>query len=316
MILSVTLNPAVDHILFVDGLKPHDTNRVQKMQTDGGGKGVNLSRIAVELGAKSIATGFLGGGPGAFISHVLKRQGVVADFVETENETRTNLNIESGDGPPTTFNARGPLIHAREWQLLQLRVERLAQDADWVALGGSLPPGIPEDAFKILGKSAKDQRCKVVLDADGAALVHGIESAPDFIKPNVREAERLLERDLEGDEEKINQAARDLVNLLSEKGSADPIAVISRGAEGAVLATKSSLIKGYPVKVQARTTIGAGDSLIGGMLYALQSDKTLEEAFRYGLAAGAATATTDGTEIGRRPVILELFEQVKTEILA
>lgn len=315
MILSVTLNPAVDHILFIEGLKPHDTNRVVKMQSDAGGKGVNLSRIAVELGTKSVATGFLGGGTGAFITHVLQKQGVITNFVETENETRTNLNVESGDGPPTTFNNRGPLVHEREWELLQLRVDRLAEDAAWVALGGSLPPGVPTDAFRTLGQTAKQRNCKLVLDADGEAMRLGLDAAPDLIKPNVREAERLLERDLFMQEDKINEAAKDLVALLQEKGSPDPIVVISRGKEGAVLATKSALLKGLTAPVEARSTIGSGDSLIGGMLYALMTQKTLEEAFRYGLAAGAATATTDGTEIGRRESILELFQKVKTEPL-
>lgn len=313
MILSVTLNAAVDHILFIDGLKAHDTNRVQSMQTDAGGKGVNLSRIAVELGAKSVATGFLGGGSGAFITHVLQRQGVVTNFVEIENETRTNLNVESGDGPPTTFNAKGPLIHDREWELLQLRVERLAEDATWVALGGSLPPGVPTNAFATLGEIAKKKNCRVVLDADGDAMIEGLKSAPDLIKPNVKEAERILNRQLEGDEDKIFEGAKELVQLLLEKGSLDPTVIISRGKNGAVLATKSTLLRGYPIAIEARSTIGSGDSLNGGFLYGLETQKTLEESFRYGLAAGTATATTNGTEIGRRETILEFFQQTRAE---
>ena len=296
MILSVTLNPAVDHILFTEGIKLHDTNRVQSMQTDAGGKGINLSRIAVELGSKSVATGLLGGGAGAFISHVLQKQGVIANFVETENETRTNMNVESGDGPPTTFNAKGPLIHEKECELLQLRVERLAEDAEWVALGGSLPPGVPTDAFRTLGLIAKRRGCKVVLDADGEVMKYGLEAGPDFIKPNVREAERLLDRELT-DEAQIVQAAKDLVNLLQEKGSDEPLVVISRGKEGAILASQTTLLKGLPPQVDARSTIGSGDSLIGGMLYGLTTDKSLAEAFRYGIAAGTATATTDPASV-------------------
>lgn len=313
MILTVTLNPAVDHILFIDGMKLHDTNRVQKMQTDAGGKGVNLSRIAVELGAKSVATGFLGGGPGAFITHMLQRQGVVTNFVESENETRTNLNVESGDGPPTTFNAKGPLIHQREWELLQLRVERLSEDATWVALGGSLPPGVPIEAFQILGEIAKKRNCKVVLDADGDAQKAGLLAAPDFIKPNVREAERLLGREIGDDDTKVITAVKDLVAMLRKNGSPDPVAVISRGRLGAVLATQTTVLKGHPIEINARSTIGSGDSLIGGMLYGMESQKTLQESLRYGLAAGAATATTDGTEIGRRDSILDLFQRARTE---
>ncbi len=315
MILTVTLNPAVDHIFFINGLKAHDTNRVQSMQTDSGGKGVNLSRIAVELGTRSVATGFLGGSTGAFITHALQKQGVVTNFVEIENETRTNLNVESGDGPPTTFNAKGPLVHEREWELLQLRVERLAEDATWVALGGSLPPGLPVDAFKTLGEIAKKKNCMLALDADGEVMLEGIKAGPDLIKPNVKEAERILGREIEGDESKIVEAALELVSILQSNGSSEPTVVISRGKNGAILATSSTVLRGFPIEIESKSTIGSGDSLIGGLLYGLQTQKTLEESFRYGLAAGTATATTNGTEIGRRDVILDFFQSTRTEIV-
>ncbi|MCB0826506.1 MAG: 1-phosphofructokinase family hexose kinase [Armatimonadetes bacterium] len=307
MILSITLNAAVDHILFINGLKPHDTNRVQTMQTDAGGKGINLSRIAVELGAKSIATGFLGGGPGAFIKHVLDCQGVEHDFIETAEETRTNLNVESGDGPPTTFNAKGHHVTESEWSQLLEKVQPLLVQADWVAMGGSLPPGVPTDAFRTLGRLAKEHNCKVMLDADGEPMQLGLECVPDLIKPNVREAERLLNRELVDKEDAICEAAKELQAQLKNGGSHDPVVIISRGKKGAILADELGILIGEGIEVQSASTIGSGDSMLGGYLYALETRLSREEALQYGLAAGAATAITDGTEIGRKPVILDLL---------
>lgn len=151
MILSVTLNPCIDQTFFIDGLKPHDTNRIVRIETDAGGKGVNLARVAVELGGNAIATGFLGGGPGGFVRRVLDLQGVQHDFIETSGVTRTNFSVEDGgEEPPTTFNAKGPSIEESEWEAVVDRVRVLSDSAAWVALGGSLPQGVPVDAYKLI----------------------------------------------------------------------------------------------------------------------------------------------------------------------
>ena len=309
MILTVTLNAALDHTLLIEGLKPHDTNRIQSIQTDAGGKGINLSRIAAELGASTTATGFLGGGTGAFIRHVMKKQLVNDECIEIHAETRTNFNIESGDGPPTTFNAKGAEVTDKEWFELVARVTDLATKSTWVALGGSLPPGVPENAFGILGAIVKKSGAKLVLDADGTAMQAGLAASPDFIKPNVREAERLLNRQLFGSRDAIIQAARDLYNQVQNEQSPEPIIVISRGAEGAIMHCAEGTFETDPLPIQPKSTIGSGDSMIGGMLYALTEGKDLPTALRYGNAAGAATATSDGSQIGRLNDILELFEK-------
>lgn len=309
MILTVTLNAALDHTLLTNGLKPHDTNRIQSVQTDAGGKGINLSRIAAELGTPTTATGFLGGGPGAFIRHVMHRQGVIDQCIEIAAETRTNFNIESGDGPPTTFNAKGSSVAEEEWQALVAKVTELAPHASWVALGGSLPPGIPLEAFAILGRIAKSSGAKLALDADGPPMQAGLEAKPDFIKPNVREAERLLNRQLFGSRDAIIQAARDLYETLDAGDDTHPTVVISRGAQGAIMACPDGIFETDPLLIEPKSTIGSGDSLIGAFLHARLTGHDFPTALRYGNAAGAATATTDGSEIGRRQTILDLLEK-------
>jgi 1-phosphofructokinase len=305
MILSVTLNPCVDHALFVKQLNVGDTNRVTRTETDAGGKGVNLSRVVAELGGKTVATGFLGGGPGAYVRKVLDAQGVLHDFVDIEGDTRMNFSIEVEAGtPPTTLNSPGPQIAPQEWEDLVRHVARYAASAWWVTLGGSLPPGVPADAFAQLCRTAHEAGSKVLLDADGEALRLGLEAVPDFIKPNAKEAARLLGKPVDTLDQ-ARAAAREL-----RDGGISTV-VISRGADGAVLAFDDLVICGTSPEVQTKSTIGSGDSLLGGMLWAMTDCKSIEEAFAWGLAAGAATATTDGSEIARRAVVKRLLPLVE-----
>ncbi|MCU0316892.1 MAG: 1-phosphofructokinase [Fimbriimonadaceae bacterium] len=310
MILSITLNPCVDHTLFVQGLHVGDTNRVQRTETDAGGKGVNLSRIVAELGGDTLATGFLGGGSGAYVTHVLDAQKVRHDFVRISGTTRTNLSVESGEGPPTTLNERGPEISPQEWETLLHHVAHLAKEAKWVALGGSLPPGVPTEAFAILGDIAKQAGCRLVLDADGEPQKLGLKAGPDMVKPNVKEAERWLGHPL-ATETDIVAGAKELEELLLDQGAKDPWVVISRGKDGAVLSHRGETYSAESIPVAVKSTIGSGDSLIGGMLYGIQSGVSTLEAFAFGLAAGAATAMSDGSGIGRREDILTLKPQAK-----
>lgn len=309
MILSVTLNPCIDQTVFVDGLKVHDANRVVRFETDAGGKGVNLTRVVAELGGDSLATGLLGGGPGALVRKVLDAQGAKHDFIETANDTRTNFSVEDGSGsPPTTFNAKGPMISEEEWNQLIDHVRNLAGRAKWVALGGSLPQGVPVDAYLTLGWIVKELGAKLALDADGEAARQGLEAKPHFIKPNKKEAGRLLGRAVESVEDAVF-AAEELLQYLESDG----ICVVSMGSEGAVMATNDATWIGKPIEIEPNSTIGAGDSLVGAMLKSLVDGESPKEAFRLGIAAGTATAMTDGAEIARRPVIAELLPRVQVE---
>jgi 1-phosphofructokinase family hexose kinase len=309
MIVTVTLNPCIDQTVFVDGLKLHDANRVVRFETDAGGKGVNLSRVVAELGGESVATGLLGGGPGAFVRRVLDAQGVRHEFVEIEKDTRTNFTVEDGSGEaPTSFNAKGPMVAEFEWDALVDKVRTIATGASWVTLGGSLPQGVPVDAYLTLGWIAKELGAKLALDADGEAARQGLEAKPDFIKPNKKEAGRLLGRAVESVEDAVF-AAEELLQYLSEGG----ICIVSLGAEGAVLATREETFIGKPIEIESNSTIGSGDSMVAGVLLSLVQGKPLREAFALGIAAGTATAMTDGAEIARRSVVDELLAKVQIE---
>lgn len=311
MVLSLTLNPCVDQVLVIDGLKPHDTNRVVRLEEDAGGKGVNLSRVVAELGGDTVASGFLGGNAGLLIRGVLAEQGVRNSFIEVGESTRTNVSVEDGSGkPPTTFNARGPEISPEELHRLLGWFEELCPQARWVAVGGSLPPGVPKDVFKRLIEVGHAAGAKVLLDADGEAQKHGLEARPDMVKPNADECARLLGRPIETDEEAL--AAVD--ELYERIGGGEKIALVSRGKHGAVMRCAEGRFLGISPTVESKSTIGSGDSLLGAFLWALEAGKSPSVAFRWGLAAGAATATTDGSCIAKRVTVESLFDAATVSV--
>lgn len=309
MILTVTLSPCIDQTLFVDGLRPFDTNRVLRIETDAGGKGINLARVAAELGADSVATGFLGGGPGAFIKKVLDTQGVVQEFVEIEGDTRTNFSVEDGSGqPPTTFNSKAPPVSPVEYDRLVARVTELAQSANWVTFGGSLPTGVSVEAYYELGGIIKKAGKRLLVDADGEAMRRALDAKPHLIKPNSREAGRLLGRSVESVDDAVF-AAEELRQYLEPDGAC----LVSLGSDGAVIASADGTYIGRPIEVEAVSTIGSGDSMLGGMLAAFERGAPIVDAFKLGLAAGAATAATDGSEIARKPVVESLLPRAQVE---
>lgn len=310
MVLTVTLNPSVDRAVFVQQLKFGDTNRVVRTETDAGGKGVNLSRVLRELGGETVATGFLGGGPGAYICKVLEDQDVPHCFVQVHGNTRTNFSVEDADqNPPTTFNEKGPEVLAEDIDHLVARVKEYLPKLTWLAMGGSLPPGAPTDVFRRLTELAHESGVKALLDADGDAMKLAMAARPDFIKPNEKEASRLLGRELSGRNDALDAA----MELYQHLGGGDKIAIISRGAGGAVMACEDGEFDGITPSVEMRSTIGCGDSMLGGMLWAIGTGKGLEESFRWGLASGAATASTDGTEIARRAIVENLLPSARIE---
>jgi len=309
MILTVTLNPCLDQQLFVEKLLVGDTNRVVSSQADAGGKGVNLSRVAGSLGAQTTAIGFLGGKVAPHYQSLLTDACITLSMTPIGGETRTNYSIESGDGtPPTTFNASGPTISAEEWAALKLSLTALAPKAKWVCLCGSIPPGLDKGAYSELGEIAKSAGAKLLIDADGEALARGLAIRPNMIKPNRHEAERLLGRSLASESELL-PAILELESKLSQDG----IALISLGDDGAICSSGGHVYRGYSPDIEPVSSIGAGDSMLGGFLAALTRGLEVPVAFQWGLAAGAATATTDGSRIGSASTIELLFDDARVE---
>lgn len=308
MILTVTLNPCIDYAFFVDGLTLGDTNRITSSAMDAGGKGLNLSRIAHELGAKTLATGLLGGRTGNAVKAVLDHHGVAHSFSPILGETRTNFSVEDAKcaGAPTTYNSRGPAVTNDEWESFLAHYRDQLGAASFVALCGSIPPGVPIDAYRVLGELARAEGKPLLIDADGEPLAQGLLAKPTMIKPNQKEAERLLGIKIANETDALEAS-----KTLAQRLDAESTVIVSRGADGAVANHKGQLFVGTSPKVQARSTIGSGDSLLGGLIASLLAGQSFEQAFQLGLAAGAATATTDGSEIGDAATIRQLAERAE-----
>jgi 1-phosphofructokinase family hexose kinase len=309
MIITVTLNPALDKTVYVDKLRPNDANRIQRIEVDAGGKGVNASRVLKELGSQTIALGFLGGNSGKFIEHVLNSEGVPTDFVIVEQETRTNISVQENTGaPPTVFNEPGPFVTEDKLNELLAKVSSTAQQSSMVIFGGSLPPGVPKDIYRTLIKLAHESGAKAILDSDGEPMKLGLEARPFMVKPNRDEVRRLLGIELHSPRDGIPA-----IEALMEQGV--ELAIISMGADGAIAGSKEGIWLAVPPAVKVVSTIGSGDSMVAGVAHILSQGGSLDEAMRWGTAAGAATAMTDGTEIGKREQVLSLLDKVKIEKL-
>lgn len=310
MIATVTLNPALDKSIYIDRLRPNDANRITKTETDAGGKGVNASRVLKELGSETLALGFLGGQTGSFIEHVLNDEGIPTDFVHVGSDTRTNIAVQEASGsPPTTLNEPGAPFTEDEYAELVAKVAEAARRSSMVIFGGSLPPAASADTYRKLVTVAQEAGARVVLDSDGEPMRRGMQAVPFMIKPNRAEARRLVDVQIES----LDDAVRAL-GLLVETGI--ELVVISMGARGAVAGFQGSVWHAVPPEVKVVSTIGSGDSMVAGIAHVLSRGGSVEEALSWGTAAGAATAMTDGTEICKRPQVLELLDKARVEQLS
>ena len=305
MIITVTLNPAVDQTLVLNRLELGDTNRVRDSRMDPGGKGINVSRVLRELDRESLATGLAAGTLGRFIEHSLLEKGILCDFVHTRGQTRTNLTVMDEEAHETTlFSYRGPETDPRHVQTLENRLRRYLSADDWLVVAGSIPPPIEAEAYARLIERGHTAGAHTVLDADAEALATGLAARPGLVKSNHHEAERLLGRSLD-DEKALLSAAEE----LRERGAGD--AVITAGQRGAIAVCDEGVWRVSPPATVVVSAVGAGDSLLAGLLLKLEEGAGMEEALRWGTAFGAAACLTPGTQLCQRKDIDRLLPDVR-----
>ena len=305
MIYTVTLNPAVDRELRVPEIAFDTVLRAVDGRVDYGGKGFNVSRMLMALGRGSRALGFAGGAGGSLLRDGLHALGIETDFIWIKGETRTNVTIVTADHARyVKVNEPGPLILEEEQQALLAQIARLAAAGDWWVLSGSLPPGVPDGCYAQITGLVQQAGGQVILDASGEALRLGCQAGPLLAKPNEAEAQELTGRTLSTTAE-FAAAASEIQGLGARN------VVVSLGKAGAVLVgprirgDRQAWLLSSPA-VAARNPIGAGDSLVGGLVWGLDQGLALPEALRWGIACGAATAGQRGTAVGRQEEVQEL----------
>jgi len=305
MIYTLTLNPAVDLELVVSEFEFDTVNRAVESRMDCGGKGFNVSRMLSNLSTPSIAMGFVGGKSGERLDQELRTLGIETDFTWIEGETRTNVSVVKADKSHyLKVNEAGPTITQENVDALTEKVRLHAKRGDWWVLSGSLPPGVPATIYASLISIIESAGAYVMLDTSGESLRAGCRAKPTIVKPNMEEARELAASTC-GDD----ASDADIAEAVLATGPKNLI--ISMGKDGALLATKGDLQMVKTPAVKERNPIGAGDSMVGGVIWGLSQGQPLIQALQSGIACGAATASRDGTELGSYDMVVELLSQIR-----
>ena len=307
MIVTVTMNPAIDKTIEIDRLNRGNLNRIEKIEYDAGGKGINVSKTIHELGGESIATGFLGGNAGRVIEEVLDSRGIKHDFVWVEGETRTNTKVCEQDGTVTELNEKGPEITPEQLTNLLEKLDDLAADNVLFILAGSIPGNMEKDIYARIIERVHKKGAKVLLDADGELFRKGLEQKPDMIKPNQWEIEEL-----QGFSHGVSD--KKLINV-AEKMQTEGIdtVVISLGKNGALFVCGNYVAKGMPLKVDVHSTVGAGDAMVAAMAYSFEKKMEPRETARLCMAVSAGAVMTVGTKPPEKQLVKQLMKQVILE---
>ncbi len=302
--VTLTLNPTVDMSTATDYVVADRKLRCDRRTFDPGGGGINVARVMRELGVPVRALWTRGGLTGARLEQLLGDTGIEHQAIPIEGDTRDHLMvIERSSGRQYRFNLPGPALSETELEACLEAVTELDPETPYLVLSGSLPAGTPDDFYARLAQAAPEG-CKVVLDTSDQALARGVEAPVYLIKPNAGELARLAGTDIEGDHQ-IRDVAREYIS----RGGVQ-VVVTSLGAGGAVATTAEESWHVTAPTVNVRSAVGAGDSMVGGMVAGLAQGWSLHDAIRYGVAAGTAAVKTDGTQLCRRDDVERLFEAV------
>lgn len=309
MIVTLTLNPAVDKAVLVPDLKLGLVHRVVNSEFDPAGKGINVSRVADRLGWPTIAFGFLAGDIGELVAKALDREGVQSHFLRVPGQTRFNVTVlDESSAVATTYNEQGPVVDGERLRELEAEILPWLRVCRVLVLAGSLPPGVPDDVYARYIRLARSVGVMTILDADGEPLRTGVGAGPSLIKPNRVEAEHLVGRELPTIAA-VRQAAREVV-----AGGVETV-VISLGAEGAVAARGDRAWLAVPPRLGPRTAVGTGDSMVAGLAVSMVRNQDTVEGLRLGTAAGAAAAMTAGTALALPTEIARLLPEVQVREL-
>ena len=306
MIVTVTLNPAIDRTLVVPKFKAGTVNRAVSTRIDSGGKGINVSKALKELGTESLACGLIAGQNGRYIKEQLSALGINYDFVEVPGQTRINIKIIDENGMHTDINEPGFDVTESVFARLTDRVSNYAKHGNIIIISGSVPPNLPLGSYSELCCRACKKDVRLVLDADGEHLRAGLSAKPYFIKPNLAELTAALGYKVETFEE-IKQGAYTLI------GEGAQNVAISLGAEGAMFINEKQTLFVRAPKVPVLGPVGAGDVMVAGIAHSMENSNNLETLARFAVAASAASVTIEGTRMASRRTVLKLFEEITVE---
>ena len=305
MILTVTMNPAVDKTIKISEFKIGEVNRVDCLRVDAGGKGINVSKTIKELKGSSIALGFVGGKSGEVIKAYLNQVEIKNDLINIKGETRTNSKIiDTINNTHTDINEIGPEIRKEDIDLIKEKIGYYTKEGTIIVLSGSIPMGVSETIYRDIIEEANKLKAKVILDADGPLFVEAIKAGPYIVKPNIHELERAFDRKLDN-EESIIEVSKSLL------GYGIKYVVVSLGGEGSIVVSEDGIIKAKGLKVEVKSTVGAGDSMVGALAIAIERGYTMEDALKLAAATSTASVMSEGSETGKLEIINKLLNEIK-----
>lgn len=303
-IVTITVNPALDKSTHFKGLVPEQKIRCDEPRYDAGGGGINVSKAISRLGGPSLAVFTSGGPTGKMLENLVSKESIAYKAIEIQNWTRESfVAVDDNTNSQYRFSFPGPTISFAEKEQIIKTISELKPK--FLVVSGGLNKDLSIDFYQKIAEIARESNSKLIVDTSGEALKKVLETGVYLIKPNVGELAKLIgvER-LELEE--VNQAAKQII----AKGGAE-IVVVSLGPQGAVLVTKDSYEFVPAPNVAKKSTVGAGDSMVGGMVWSLSQNKSLKEVIRWGVACGSAATMNEGTQLFKFEDAKRLFEWLK-----
>ena len=309
MIVTVTLNPAVDKTYFTGAVLTGQINRMRQVMNIPGGKGINVSKILRRFDKEVAATGFLGGYNGRFIEDHMREIGVMCGFTHLTEETRTSINVIGNDGIITELLEPGPRISEEQLGEFLTVFSNLVADAELVVMSGSVARGLPSDIYGSLITVCKERGVRVILDSSGEALMGGIQALPTMIKPNLKELEYVAGERLKTVED-IAQAAR-IINRMGVSAVA-----VTMGGRGMVYVDDDESYYVSAPHVQTISTVGCGDCVTAACAIAMTDNMETQEMLRFATAVGSANAMTMENGIIDKNILPKLQDESAVKKLA
>lgn len=307
MITTVTLNPAIDQTIIVNQYKPGQIHQVQIRRMDVGGKGINVSKVIRLFNEKTTAIGYLGKQNQKIFKQFFHENKIKYDFVLINDKTRTNTKIIDLSRRETTeFNELGFCISQEEIQALKEKIRIYSKKSKYVVFSGSMHKGKNGILFEEYLNEVNDSK-KLVIDVTGEMLLQGVKKHPFLIKPNIHELKSTFGLSVSSEKEMIQEALN-----IQQKYQIQWI-LLSMGSEGALLLSQDQVLKAEAIPVEVKSTVGAGDSMLGGFLYGYEHFKDPIEAFRYAIACGTMAVTMEGTEIFTKQEMLKILPKVQMQ---
>jgi 6-phosphofructokinase 2 len=308
-ILTITFNPTIDKSTSTEYIRPDAKLRCTPPRYQPGGGGINVSRAIKKLGGDSVCMYLAGGPSGQMLHDLMDAEGINQKVIETAENTRENFIVmDEAANQQYRFGMPGVSIQDAEWQSVLDELREMNPFPKFVVASGSLPPNVPEDIYAQIARICKEKGGKIVVDTSGPALQAALDEGVYLFKPNLGELAKLV-----GEDEVTFEKQEEVAKRLIAEGKAELIAV-SLGPRGAMLASEHLIEYAVPPTVPRRSTVGAGDSMVAGMVLHLSQGNDMDDVIKFGVACGSAATMNEGTDLCKKEDADWIYKELKTQI--